>query len=148
MYVDKKKVDSELIKSIYQPACEPDAAEARKRRGPRHRRHGGIIPGKAIQRARRICEPQAFFMISGSGGRSKLSLNALLAKLRNHGPKPLVLVWGMKDPWMQPNKARAIQALYPEAELVEVAEAGHCPHDDDPETVNAALLRWAAGLQA
>lgn len=31
VYVDKKKVDPELIRSIYQPACEPDAAEARAR---------------------------------------------------------------------------------------------------------------------
>lgn len=91
---------------------------------------------------------QAFFQISGSGGRSKRSLNTLLAKLRDHGPKPVVLVWGMKDPWMQPQKAKQILSLYPEAELVEVAEGGHCPHDDDPATVNAALLRWAAGLQA
>ena len=35
--------------------------------------------------------------------------------------------------------------LYPTAELVEV-QAGHCPHDDAPGAVNAALLRWAASL--
>lgn len=29
VYVDKTKVDAELVRSIYQPACEPDAAEVR-----------------------------------------------------------------------------------------------------------------------
>lgn len=117
VYVDKSKVDASLIQSIYRPACEPDAAEA-------------------------------FYQISGSGGRSKRSLNSLLAKMRLSGPspKPLVLVWGMQDPWMQPSKARAILDLYPEAQLVEIPMGGHCPHDDDPKAVNDALLAWAAGL--
>lgn len=112
VYVDQSKVDDSLVRSIYEPACSPGAAEA-------------------------------FYKISGSGGRSKLSLNALLRKMEAEGPKPVLLVWGMKDPWMQPQKARAIMELYPAAELVEI-DAGHCPHDDDPAAVNAALMRWAA----
>jgi hypothetical protein len=27
-----------------------------------------------------------------------------------------------------------------------VLEAGHCPHDEVPDQVNAALLAWLAGL--
>jgi hypothetical protein len=27
-----------------------------------------------------------------------------------------------------------------------VLEAGHCPHDEVPALVNAALLEWMAGL--
>ena len=50
----------------------------------------------------------------------------------------------MKDPWMKPERASAIMAVFPEAQLVEVDAAGHCPHDDAPQRVNAALLDWAA----
>jgi len=27
-----------------------------------------------------------------------------------------------------------------------VLDAGHCPHDEVPDQVNAALLEWVAGL--
>jgi hypothetical protein len=29
-----------------------------------------------------------------------------------------------------------------------VLDAGHCPHDEVPELVNAALLKWIAALPA
>ena len=111
-------MDEDLIQSIYAPACDPDALEA-------------------------------FYRISGSGGRSKQSLNTLLngslaAKI------PLLLVWGTQDPWMRPAKATRIMELYPGglAQLVNVPAGSHCPHDDDPATVNAAMLEWMAALPA
>ena len=40
---------------------------------------------------------------------------------------------------------RIVEGLLPEARytVVKVAEAGHCPHDDAPEPVNAALADFA-----
>jgi pimeloyl-ACP methyl ester carboxylesterase len=77
VYVNHAHVDAELVESIYAPACDPDALEA-------------------------------FFLISGSGGRSKRTLNELLRAGLNapQGPIPMLLCWGMADPWMKPDKAQ------------------------------------------
>ena len=61
---------------------------------------------------------------------------------KNHLPR------GLKDPWIVPAKLakllRIVEGM-PEARytVVRVAEAGHCPHDDAPEPVNAALVDFA-----
>eukprot|EP00897_Mesotaenium_endlicherianum_P010714 jgi/Mesen1/9671/ME000674S09278 len=65
----------------------------------------------------------------------------LLADLK----APLLLLWGDLDPWMTPSKADRIMQLHPGSERVRL-QAGHCPHDEKPEAVNAALLAWMAKL--
>lgn len=55
--------------------------------------------------------------------------------------RPLLLLWGDADPWMTVPKAQRCLKLYPEATL-EWVDAGHCPHDERPEVVNAAIERW------
>lgn len=57
---------------------------------------------------------------------------------------PLLLLWGMKDPWITPSRAEKVRSLYPSAEFVPLPNAGHCPHDDTPAEANAALLEWLA----
>jgi pimeloyl-ACP methyl ester carboxylesterase len=64
-------------------------------------------------------------------------LDELLAALK----RPLLLLWGEADPWMTTAKALRFQNYYPDAEL-EWVDAGHCPHDERPEAVNAAIDRW------
>lgn len=64
-------------------------------------------------------------------------LNVLLTDLQ----RPLLLLWGAADPWMTPTKAEQFQQYYPAAEL-ELVDAGHCPHDERPEVVNAVIHRW------
>ncbi|KAF5829848.1 Alpha/Beta hydrolase protein, partial [Dunaliella salina] len=71
-----------------------------------------------------------------------LTINALLARLQ----APLLLLWGLQDPWITPAKAEQVRALYPSAQLVGL-QAGHCPHDDDPVGANAALLDWLKDLK-
>jgi pimeloyl-ACP methyl ester carboxylesterase len=44
----------------------------------------------------------------------------------------------MSDPWIRPAAADKIEALFPKAQRVNV-NAGHCPHDEAPVAVNAAL---------
>ncbi|NJK72567.1 MAG: alpha/beta fold hydrolase [Synechococcaceae cyanobacterium SM2_3_60] len=65
-------------------------------------------------------------------------LDQLLAKL----DIPLLLLWGKGDPWMNvTERSRAFQAHY--QNLTEhFLEAGHCPHDDDPATVNRLVREW------
>lgn len=55
--------------------------------------------------------------------------------------RPLFLLWGSADPWMTPQKAEKFQQFYPAADLV-LVDAGHCPHDERPEVINAELHQW------
>ena len=54
--------------------------------------------------------------------------------------QPILLVWGIRDPWLPVTLAQEFVKLAPNAELVELAEVGHYPQQDWPEKVNAALL--------
>jgi pimeloyl-ACP methyl ester carboxylesterase len=56
---------------------------------------------------------------------------------------PLLLLWGLRDPWMNTTRRRASFARHAPPRTSEVMlEAGHCPHDEVPDQVNAALLDW------
>ncbi|HBE16277.1 MAG TPA: alpha/beta hydrolase [Cyanobacteria bacterium UBA11149] len=55
---------------------------------------------------------------------------------------PLLLIWGLQDRVIPPQLARKFVAMNPKLELVEIENAGHCPHDECPERVNQILLDW------
>ena len=60
---------------------------------------------------------------------------------------PLLLLWGIRDPWINAAGRRAsFQRHAPQATTEVVLEAGHCPHDEVPAQVNAALLEWLQQL--
>ena len=88
---------------------------------------------------------EVFFRIISSGGKTTVTVNQLVRDLR----VPLLLLWGDKDPWIRPERAETIKALYagPRVEHVKTL-AGHCPHDDQPAIVNAALEGWLTSLTA
>ena len=66
-------------------------------------------------------------------------LDRLLAQLT----APLLLIWGLRDPWINGERRRqAFQRHAPARTAEHLLEAGHCPHDEVPEQVNAALLQW------
>ena len=66
-------------------------------------------------------------------------LDALLAQLT----APLLLIWGLRDPWIHGESRRASFQRHAPAGMEELLlQAGHCPHDEVPERVNAALLQW------
>ncbi len=70
-------------------------------------------------------------------------LDELFADLR----APLLLLWGIRDPWINAAGRRASFQRHAPARTTEVVlEAGHCPHDEVPDQVNRALLEWLAGL--
>jgi pimeloyl-ACP methyl ester carboxylesterase len=61
---------------------------------------------------------------------------------------PLLLLWGIRDPWINAAGRRAaFQRHAPAATSEVVLDAGHCPHDEVPALVNAALLKWLAALE-
>ncbi len=57
---------------------------------------------------------------------------------------PLLLMWGRQDRMIPPMLAAQFAALNPNIKLVEIDDAGHCPHDERPEVVNQVLLDWLA----
>ncbi|MFO7628541.1 MAG: alpha/beta fold hydrolase [Prochlorococcaceae cyanobacterium] len=62
---------------------------------------------------------------------------------------PLLLLWGIRDPWINAAGRRAaFQRHAPAATSEVVLDAGHCPHDEVPDQVNGALLEWLVGLSA
>ena len=68
-------------------------------------------------------------------------LDAFFAELQ----APLLLIWGLRDPWINAAGRRALFQRHVPAGTEEVAlDAGHCPHDEVPERVNQALLLWLA----
>jgi pimeloyl-ACP methyl ester carboxylesterase len=70
-------------------------------------------------------------------------LDELFAELQ----APLLLLWGIRDPWINAAGRRAsFQRHAPPDTREVVLEAGHCPHDEVPAPVNAALLEWLASL--
>ncbi|MEB3198926.1 MAG: alpha/beta fold hydrolase [Synechococcaceae cyanobacterium] len=70
-------------------------------------------------------------------------LDALFAELS----APLLLLWGRHDPWIDAERRRrSFQRHAPSSTVEVVLEAGHCPHDEVPEQVNAALGDWLEQL--
>jgi len=60
---------------------------------------------------------------------------------------PLLLIWGLQDPWINaPGRRASFLKHVPPSTREVLLEAGHCPHDEVPAPVNAALLEWLADL--
>jgi pimeloyl-ACP methyl ester carboxylesterase len=55
---------------------------------------------------------------------------------------PVLLIWGQKDRMIPPVLGRQFAGYNPRVKLVELDEAGHCPHDECPELVNQEILNW------
>ena len=59
---------------------------------------------------------------------------------------PMLLVWGLQDKMIPPNQAKAIASLNSLVKLVELENAGHCPHDEYPDLFNSLLLDWLESI--
>lgn len=69
---------------------------------------------------------------------------ALLQRLR----QPLLLIWGRRDRLVPVQVAQQVQRLRPDLPLVVVDGSGHCPHDEQADVFNGALLDWLEQLPA
>lgn len=70
------------------------------------------------------------------------TIDALLAKLSC----PLLMLWGEGDPWMNCRlRSSQFRQHYPQLKE-HFLNAGHCPHDEVPDQVNALLRQWLTGL--
>lgn len=68
------------------------------------------------------------------------SVKTMLSKLNI----PILLIWGQQDRMIPPRLLRPSQFLEynSKLQLVELDNAGHCPHDECPERVNQIILDW------
>lgn len=67
-------------------------------------------------------------------------------ELLQHCDQPILALWGEGDPWMNiVERSRQLRACYP-ALSEQFLQAGHCPHDEIPDRVNAELDRWVQSL--
>lgn len=59
---------------------------------------------------------------------------------------PLLILWGEGDPWMNTrDRSEKFRKFYPQ--LTEhFLKAGHCPHDEVPEQVNALIQEWVSHI--
>lgn len=55
---------------------------------------------------------------------------------------PLLVLWGERDPWTPIARGRTFVNYAPQVQFVALPGLGHCPHDEDPERVNALVLDW------
>jgi len=58
---------------------------------------------------------------------------------------PMLLIWGQQDRMVPPAFARQFAEYNPNLQLLNLDNAGHCPHDECPEEVNQAILDWING---
>jgi pimeloyl-ACP methyl ester carboxylesterase len=61
---------------------------------------------------------------------------------------PLLLIWGQRDRLVPVQVAQQVRLLRPELPLTLLPGSGHCPHDEDADAFNAALLKWLGQLPA
>lgn len=59
---------------------------------------------------------------------------------------PMLLIWGLQDRMIPPIQAKAIASLNSRIKLIELENAGHCPHDEYPEQFNSLLLDWLESI--
>lgn len=55
---------------------------------------------------------------------------------------PMLLMWGSKDLWVPPSLATKFAQLNANIQLINIENAGHCPHDERPEEINQLILDW------
>ncbi|UFP96987.1 alpha/beta fold hydrolase [Gloeobacter morelensis MG652769] len=60
---------------------------------------------------------------------------------------PLLVLWGDKDPWTPIGRGRTFTRYAPTARFVALEGLGHCPHDEDPQQVNAMIREWLKAVE-
>jgi haloalkane dehalogenase len=60
---------------------------------------------------------------------------------------PTLIIWGMKDTAFTPKHLARWRHLLPYAKVVELADAGHWPQEEEPDTVARAVLDWVVSAR-
>jgi len=73
---------------------------------------------------------------------SRAHYQSLLDRLPELRRIPTLVVWGMKDSAFQPYQLERWRTLLPEAQVAAIDNAGHWPHEEEPERVIGAIQRF------
>lgn len=63
--------------------------------------------------------------------------------------RPLLVIWGEKDPWTPVAGAKIYQEsaiANSDVQFTIIPNAGHCPHDENPQAVNNKIINWLSSL--
>ncbi len=98
-------------------------------------------PARDRGAARAFC---TLFRVIGSP-RLGPSVKSLLPNLN----LPILLLWGKQDRLIPTGLAHPNQYLQynPQLKVVELDQAGHCPHDECPERVHQEIFNWIASFE-
>lgn len=61
--------------------------------------------------------------------------------------RPLLVIWGADDPWTPITGAKIYEQAQENGKditIIPIPGAGHCPHDEVPNVVNAQIIDWLA----
>lgn len=61
---------------------------------------------------------------------------------------PLLVLWGEADPWTPIAGAKIYQQLAKTHPItfISIPNTGHCPHDENPDAVNPAIVQWLGAI--
>ncbi|MBD2555062.1 alpha/beta fold hydrolase [Limnothrix sp. FACHB-708] len=65
-----------------------------------------------------------------------------IRRVLNHIQIPVLLLWGTRDRLIPFALSQQFVGCSPRLEFVPIEGAGHCPHDEAPDRVNALLRQW------
>ncbi len=74
--------------------------------------------------------------------RSRAHYQSLLDRIGELRNRPVLIVWGARDSALKPHQLAKWQTLLPDAKVVEIAHAGHWPHEEAPDEVIGAIERF------
>ncbi|XP_021730318.1 uncharacterized protein LOC110697260 [Chenopodium quinoa] len=73
-----------------------------------------------------------------------IPLNHLLSRLTGK----VLIIQGMKDPIADPGSKLAMFREHCEGIIIKELDAGHCPHDECPDEVNAMICGWISEIES
>lgn len=56
--------------------------------------------------------------------------------------KPVLIIWGMKDPALKPKQLEKFTIAFPNACTIKLEGCGHFPQEEEPEAVSAAIQNF------
>ena len=66
----------------------------------------------------------------------------LYSKIDRLQKKPVLLIWGMKDPVLKPVYLGRFKTAFPQANVEALAECGHFPQEEEPTLVSTSILKF------
>ncbi|MBP7687388.1 MAG: alpha/beta hydrolase [Thermoflexales bacterium] len=60
---------------------------------------------------------------------------------------PTLIIWGEHDTWINPANGPRLQQAIADSKLIVIPQAGHVPHEEQPEEFNQLVIEFVGGLK-